>query len=195
MKPPPHLLRLTESLRKLPGIGQKSAERFAFEMLSWEPHHLEEMGHLIATVKKNIVFCNTCGALMEESCSFCEDPNRDPSLLCVVASAKEIFLIEETHTFKGLYHVLGTLLSPLKGKGPEDLAIDRLQTRLQGVNELILALEPTLEGDATALYLKKELANNPLRITRLALGIPMGSSLDYLDPGTLSLALDNRLTY
>ena len=135
--------------------------------------------------------------MIESSCPLCQDRGRDPTTLCVVASAKDIFLIEQTHEYEGLYHVLGGLLSPLQGMAPASHSIEKLKERVVrlGTKELILALDSTLEGDATALFLKKELEPLALKTSRLALGLPMGSSLDYIDGGTLARAFSGRHAY
>jgi recombination protein RecR len=197
MQYPNHLLKLIDVFKKLPGVGTKSAERFAFHVLQWPEEKLLEMAQTLENTKKNLQNCPECGFLIEGACPLCQDVKRDPATLCIVASAKDIFLIEQTHEYKGLYHVLGGLLSPLHGMIPAPQVIDKLKARVAhlGTQELILALDPTLEGDATALFIKKELSDFSLRTSRLALGLPMGSSLDYIDGGTLALALAGRHTY
>jgi recombination protein RecR len=194
---PDHLLKLIAVFKKLPGIGSKSAERFAFHLLEWPEEKLREMGCLIEATKKNLNNCPECGCLIERGCPFCQNKERDSTLICVVGSSKDVFLIEQTREFHGLYHVLGGLLAPLQGHSPSRHAIERLKERISrlGVKEMILALDSTLEGDATALYLKRELELFALTTTRLALGLPMGSSLDYIDGGTLARALCGRHTY
>lgn len=194
---PEHLLKLIAVFKKLPGVGAKSAERFAFHLLEWQEEKLQEMGRVIETTKKYLKSCVECGSLIEERCPFCQNPERRPDILCVVASSKDVFSIEETREFRGLYHVLGGLLSPLQGLSPAPRALEKLKDRALklGVKEMILALDSTLEGDATALYLKKELESLSVSISRLALGLPMGSSLDYIDGGTLARALAGRHIY
>lgn len=194
MKYPDHLNQLIALFKKFPGIGAKSAERFAFELIDWPEENLKQMGEAIQNTKKNLKHCGECGALIDQECSFC---TRSGQTLCVVASARDVFLIEETHSYQGLYHVLGTLLSPIHGLVPSKAVVDKLKRRIgdHALSELIIALDSTLEGDATALYLKKELAPLGVNLSRLALGIPMGSSLDYIDGGTLSRAFEGRLTY
>lgn len=195
MRFPDHLLKLIQVLRRLPGVGNKSAERFAFHLLTWPEEHLRELGAAIGSTKELLKQCTDCGCLMgAEGCLFCSSARRDQSLMCVLASPRDVFSIEETHAFDGLYHVLGGLLSPLERRGPEHLFLDKLKVRLNQlqVKELVIAFDSTLEGDATALYLKQELASYPLQISRLAFGLPMGSSLDYVDGGTLARALSGR---
>lgn len=195
MKYPPHLLRLIDVLRKLPGVGTKSAERFAFEMISWPKNKIEEMAEVIKLSPSMLKHCHECGCLADTAaCYFCESAPTRTSSLCIVATPRDVFAIESTHEFKGLYHVLGALLSPIDGTGPEKLNLPKLKKRIASLNieELIIALDSTLEGDATSLYLKQELEPLNLSISRLAFGLPMGSSLDYVDGGTLARALSAR---
>ena len=194
---PDHLMKLIAVFKKLPGVGSKSAERFAFHLLEWPEEKLLEMGHVIEITKKKLKNCLECGFLIENLCPFCTSLHRDVEICCVVASSKDVFLIEQTHEFRGLYHVLGGLLSPLQGQFPAPHAVAKLKERVRklGVKEMIFALDSTLEGDATALFLKKELEDLAIATSRLALGLPMGSSLDYIDGGTLARALAGRHAY
>ena len=195
MKYPPHLLRLIDVLRKLPGVGTKSAERFAFEMIGWSPSKIDEMAEVIKLSPIMLKHCQECGCLTDaEACYFCTSSHHRIRSLCLVATPRDVFAIESTHEYKGLYHVLGALLSPMDGTGPEKLNIQKLKNRIADLNieELIIALDSTLEGDATSLYLKQELEHLNLSISRLAFGLPMGSSLDYVDGGTLARALSAR---
>ena len=192
---PDHLLKLIATFKKLPGIGARSAERFAFELLDWPEEKIEEMAAVLQETREKIQTCEECGALIESSnCYFCA--NRETDVLCIVRSAKDIFLIEETREYKGLYHVLGQLLSPIHNQAPNPACMRKLKERLEklGTKEVIVALDSTLEGDATALYLKKELQEFNVNVSRLAFGLPMGSSLDYIDGGTLSRALTGRIS-
>lgn len=195
MKYPSHLLRLIDVLKKLPGVGTKSAERFAFDLISWNPSKIEEMAEAIKLCPSLLKHCHECGCLANaDACYFCTSaPSRLPSL-CIVAMPRDVFAIESTHEFKGVYHVLGALLSPIEGTGPEKMNIQKLKKRIISLNieELIIALDSTLEGDATSLYLKQELEPLNLSLSRLAFGLPMGSSLDYVDGGTLARALSAR---
>lgn len=195
MRYPDHLLKLIQVLKRLPGVGNKSAERFAFNLLDWSDGQLQELSSIVSRTKEQLLSCSECGCLMGmEGCHFCHSSHRNPSILCVLASPRDVFSIEETHSFDGHYHVLGGVLSPLERKGPEHLSIGKLKERLSSlqVKELVIALDSTLEGDATALYLKQELSEFPIQISRLAFGLPMGSSLDYVDGGTLARALSGR---
>ncbi|MGE3954494.1 MAG: recombination mediator RecR [Parachlamydiales bacterium] len=190
---PPHLFKLIDALRRLPGVGGKTAERYAFELLKWPGERVRELAAMIGETPAKIGSCIECGVLIGESCPFCTT-RKGSGLLCVTASPKEVFAIEETGQYKGLYQVLRGLLSPIEGRGPELLELDKLKNRLTrlAITEVILALDSTVEGDATALYLKQQLSFLPLKISRLAFGLPLGSPLDYVDGGTLAQALSGR---
>jgi recombination protein RecR len=195
MKYPAHLQKLIQVLKKLPGVGSRSAERFAFELLEWTDHDLIQFGKVVSDTPNHIHFCEECGALTEpDNCVFCTDPKRNTGVLSIVRSAREIFAIESSGEFKGHYHVLGGVLSPLSGIGPEHLRLEPLFRRIETgkFSEVILALDASLEGDATALYIKNELEKYPVKLTRLAFGLPMGSALDYVDGGTLARAFSGR---
>ncbi len=198
MRYPDYLLKLIAILKRLPGVGSRSAERFAFQLIDWPHEKLDEMGQIIAGIKENLKYCQECGALTgEERCFFCAFPRRDPHLLCIVASSKDLFSIEETREYHGHYHVLGALLSPIQGHAPLPGTIEKIKKRITSlaIQEVIIALDSTLEGDATSLFLKKELEALSIQTSRLALGLPMGSSLDLIDGGTLGRALAYRRTY
>lgn len=195
MKYPVHLQRLIESFKRLPGVGNKTAERFAFQMLEWKEGHLKEFASLVEQVPMKLKTCEECGCLEgEEGCAFCLLKRQEAGSLCVTASLRDVFALEATREFHGIYHVLGGLLSPLEGLGPEALRLGNLKPRIRryAVTELIIALDSTLEGDATALYIKNEMEGMPLRISRLAFGLPMGSSLDYVDGSTLARSFAGR---
>lgn len=194
-KYPALLASLITSLTKLPGVGKRTAERFAFSLLGWKPEEKKIFASLIEELDKKIHYCAECGGLLgEEPCPYCTNAMRNTKILCIVSSPKEIFSIEETGIYKGLYHVLGTLLSPIEGISPQHLRVEKIEERLKkhSVEEVILALDSTLEGDATTLYIKEKLAPLNIRFSRLALGMPMGSSLDFLDESTLSFAFKGR---
>ena len=198
MRYPKHLLRLIESLKRLPGVGNKTAERFAFQMLDWNAETLKVMADLVQNIPYRLKHCSECGCLVgDEACTLCGSLREDWRVLCIISSPRDVFAIEETHEYRGLYHVLGTLLSPLEGKGPDLLPIAKIRERIEKhrVQEVIIALDSTLEGDATALYLKSELDSLPIEISRLALGLPMGSALDYVDGGTLARAFSGRTKF
>lgn len=198
MRYPSHLLKLIQVLKKLPGVGNRSAERFAFQLLSWKPEHLIEMADVFKEIPVKLSHCSRCGCLIgEESCAFCSEARAQTKKICVIATARDAFCIEETREFKGLYHVLGCLLSPLSGVGPEKLQLDKLKQRIaeNGIEEMIIALDSTLEGDATSLFIKREFADHAVKISRLAFGLPMGSSFDYIDGGTLTKAILGRAQF
>lgn len=198
MKYPKHLTTLIQFLRQLPGVGNKTAERYAFQMMKWKPETIEEFSKSINELHTKTFFCNTCNALMEENhCFFCTEERLSSQILCIVPSFREVFAIESTREYSGSYHVLGGLLSPLEGWGPERLNMMSLIKRIQegSFKEIIIGMDATLEGDATALFLKEELKKFNLSISRLAFGIPMGSSLDYIDGGTLALAFSGRINF
>lgn len=198
MKYPPELSRLIAFLKKLPGVGSKTAERFSFHLLDWPEGHLHDFAQLLKELKERVQHCPVCHCLMDgHSCAFCSSFQRDRRVLCLIASAKDAYAIEETGAFRGLYHVLGGLLSPLDGRYPEHLKLEELKKRITDLEakEAIIALDSTLEGDATALYLKDQLSSWGLSVTRLAFGLPMGSSLDYVDGGTLARALTGRQSF
>lgn len=198
MNYPSHLLKLIDTLRKLPGVGMKSAERFAFEMIDWPPEKLTAMAEIIRQTPDHLKHCHECGALAEEPlCPLCKPGSPRQNILSIVAMPRDVFAIEATHEYKGLYHVLGALLSPLDRVGPDQLNLGRLKERIarRQIREVIIALDSTLEGDATALYVKQELEPMQLSVTRLAFGLPMGSSLDYVDGGTLARALSARARF
>lgn len=195
MNYPRHLLKLIESLKKLPGVGSKTAERFAFDLLTWKPQQLNALGQLIDEIPTKLRTCAECGCLQgDEACAFCHEIREHPRTLCILASPRDAYSIEATHEFKGLYHVLGALISPLEGIGPEQLQLIKLMERIykHSIKEVVIALDSTIEGDATSLYLKMQLAPLSLHVSRLAFGIPMGSSIDYVDGGTLARAFVGR---
>ncbi|HSX26070.1 MAG TPA: recombination mediator RecR [Chlamydiales bacterium] len=192
---PEDLLTLIAHLKKLPGVGTRTAERFAFEFLHWPQDSLTELGHLLTSIQEKIPPCPTCGCLTHQgACYFCNSPHRDPTSLCILASPRDAYAIEETQSFRGLYHVIEHLLSPLDGRNTQTLRVDRILSRIQqhNVREAIIAFDATLEGDTTALFLKSQLARPHLTISRLALGLPIGTNLEYIDSGTLGRALTGR---
>jgi len=192
---PEPVARLIEALQRLPGIGPKTAQRLTFFMLKRPIDEVRELADSLMAVKERIVSCSTCFNVTDQDpCRICSDPARDPGLLCVVEEPNDLLAMERTGEFKGRYHVLLGALSPLEGIGPDDLKVRELLARLDagGVSEVILATNPNVEGEATALYLTKLMRPLGLRITRIARGLPVGGDLEYADQVTLSKALEGR---
>jgi recombination protein RecR len=191
-KPIDHLI---EALTKLPGIGRKTASRLAFHILRSSPSEAQALARAILDVKEKIHLCSVCFNLTDEDpCRICQDENRNREVLCVVEGPNDLIAIENTGAFNGRYHVLHGRISPLDGVGPEDIKIRELMERLQreGVGEVILATNPTVEGGATALYLTELIKPLGVKVTRIAYGIPMGGEIEYSDGMTLSKALEGR---
>ncbi len=196
---PAPLARCLEELEKLPGVGRKSALRILFSLLSRGPEAFGTLAGALAAVPASVDRCPDCRAFREAggSCPLCDDPRRDPGVLCVVESASDLFLLEATGEYRGLYHVLNGLLSPMKGVRPDHLGLEALSARLErgGVREVILATPPTAEGEATASYLASFVGARAGKVTRIGFGIPVGSDLQYADSQTLSRALTGRRDY
>lgn len=189
------LQRLIDEFRRLPGVGQKSAQRLAFHVLRSPRENAQSLAGALLDVKDKLGICAECNNIADaELCPFCRDPHRDRSTICVVEEPHNILPIETTRTFEGIYHVLHGAISPLRGIGPEQLRIKGLLERIgQGeAKEIILATNPTVEGEATAVYLSRLLKPLGMRCTRIAMGIPVGSDLDYADEVTISKSLENR---
>jgi recombination protein RecR len=194
MTPDP-LNRLVAQLAKLPGIGEKTAQRLAFHILRAPSEYASDLSQAIREVKERVHFCSRCFSLTDtDLCGFCRDSKRDERVLCVVETYADLMALERTREFKGRYHVLHGVLSPLDGVGPEQLRIKELLTRLGDghVEEIILATNPDVEGEATALYLTRLLKPMGLRVSRIAQGLPMGGDLEYADQATLAKALSAR---
>ena len=189
------LARLVEELKRLPGVGQKTALRLAFHLLRQPAEDVERLAQALTVARQKLRACSLCHNLTDEDpCEFCRSGTRNAKQICVVESAQDIVNVEKTRRYQGLYHVLGGVLAPLDGVGPEQLNIKTLLRRLEKntVEEVIIATNPTAEGDATALYLAKLIKPLGVRVTRLAMGIPMGGELEYADSVTLQHALDGR---
>ena len=189
------LMRLLEALGKLPGVGPRSAERMAFYLLRTSKEETRQLAQAIVDVRERLRFCEVCFNLSEAArCRICEDPSRDPSILCVVEESKDVLAIEKTGTFRGLYHVLLGAIAPLDGIGPELLKIDELMQRLSNgaIQEVIVATDADKDGEATAAHLAKLLHAKNIKLTRIASGIPVGSHLEYADQATLARALEGR---
>ena len=187
------LERLTRELSRLPGVGPKTATRLAHHLLKVSPAEARSLSEAILEVKERLTHCSRCNAITEvDPCRFCTEGERDDSLLCVVEEPFNIDPIERTGEYRGRYHVLLGALSPLKGIGPDEIDVRGLMGRLDGVAEVILATNPNVEGEATAQYLARRLRPHPLRITRLAFGMPVGGDIEYTDEVTLSRSLRGR---
>ncbi len=187
--------RLVHELAKLPGIGERTAQRLAFFILRQPKEYAEALGTALADVKERVRLCSECQNLTEQDpCAICDDSRRSPDAICVVEDPSDVMAVERTHSFRGRYHILHGALSPLDGIGPDDIKITELLLRLEtgGVSEVIVATNASVEGEATALYLSKLIKPTGIRITRLASGIPVGGDLEYIDASTLSRAIEER---
>jgi len=190
------LQRLIDELSRLPGVGRKSAQRIAFHLLSIEDTDARRLGQAILELRDQVRHCRRCfNVTASDECTICRDARRDSSVLCVVERPQDIMVVERTQEFRGRYHVLGGSLSPINGIGPSQLRIPELRDRIpvEGVTELIIATNPTVEGDATAMYLAREFKPAGVKVTRLASGLPVGGDLDYADELTLGRALAGRM--
>ncbi len=188
---------LIDEFGRLPGIGPKSAQRITFHILQTPTFDVSRLSELLGDLRERVKFCEVCGNVSEQDrCAICRDPRRDPALICVVEDAKDVAAIERTREFRGLYHVLGGVISPIAGIGPDDLRIALLMQRLADgtVQEVILATNPNLEGEATATYLSRLLLSMEIKVTRLASGLPVGGDLEYADEVTLGRAFEGRRT-
>jgi len=189
---------LIDELGRLPGVGPKSAQRIAFHIIQSDRVDVTRLGEILKTVKERVKFCTTCGNISEEElCRICKDPRRDNSSICVVEESKDVLAIEKTREFKGKYHVLGGAISPIDGIGPESLRIKELMSRLAQtqINEVIIATDPNLEGEATATYLTRLIKPLGVKVSRLASGLPVGGDLEYADEITLGRAFEGRRSY
>jgi len=190
---PDSIVRLIDRFSKFPGIGKKTAQRMAFHVLKDSKENALSLAEAVNDVKSNIAACSLCGGITEQDpCTICDDPKRDNKLICVVEVPADIYAFERTSGFNGVYHVLGGVLSPLDGIGPDELNIDSLVDRADSGNEIVLALNPSIEGDTTCLYINKLLDESDVKITRLARGIPVGGELEYTDDATLLRAMEGR---
>jgi len=191
---PEPLIRLIEELQHLPGIGPKSAQRLAFHILKNPREQAERLAAALRGVKDQVSYCSVCSNITDtDPCPFCRDDSRDHHLICVVEEPQNVSAIEKTREFKGVYHVLMGALSPLQGVGPDDLKIKSLLARItNGAGEVILATNPTVEGEATAIYLARLLKPLGVKVTRIAMGVPVGSDLEYADEMTMHKALEGR---
>jgi recombination protein RecR len=194
MSLPPSLLRLIEELQRLPGIGPKGAQRLAFHVLKTPREMTERLIEALRGVKEQVTYCSVCNNITDaDPCEYCRNEDRDRTVICVVEEPHNVVGIEKTREFKGLYHVLMGAISPLQGVGPDDLKISGLLSRVNaGVSEVILATNPNVEGEATAFYLARLLKPLGVRVTRIAMGVPVGSDLEYADEVTIHKALEGR---
>ena len=189
---------LIDELGRLPGVGPKSAQRIAFHIIQSDRVDVSRLAEILKTVKERVKFCTTCGNISEEElCRICKDPRRDNSSICVVEESKDVLAIEKTREFKGKDHVLGGAISPIDGIGPQNLRIKELMTRLAQtqINEVIIATDPNLEGEATATYLTRLIKPLGVKVSRLASGLPVGGDLEYADEITLGRAFEGRRSY
>lgn len=186
---------LIDNFKLLPGVGAKTAERYAFSMIDLDEERLKEFSDSISSIKEKITTCPNCGCLSDtNNCSICNDESRKNDIICVVENQKNVFIFEKLGVFRTKYHVLGGLISPMDGVNPEDLSINKLIERIknEGIKEIILALRPGIEGNTTSLYITKLLENTEVKVTQIAQGVPMGADMEYLDNLTLEMALENR---
>jgi recombination protein RecR len=189
------LSSLIRSLARMPGIGVKTAGRLALYLLRAKDEETEKLGNLILSVKEKVKFCKICGSITEDDeCAICKDPSRNRQIVCIVEEPQDVLVIENTRQFKGLYHVLHGVLSPIDGIGPENLNLETLERRIKsdGIKEIIVATNPTVEGDTTALFIAKTVEHLGCTVTRLARGLPMGGSIEYADNVTIASAFERR---
>lgn len=191
------LARLIDAFQKLPGVGPKTAQRLAFHVLGWTESEVVQFAEALVDAKRTIKHCNTCFNLSsQDPCEICTSHNRDKSVLCVISEARDLFALEKTGEFKGQYHVLQGLISPLEGIGPQELRSQELLHRLSHhpeITEVILALPPSVEGDTTSLYLSRMIKPSGINLTRIAFGLPVGGDIEYADALTLTRAMSGRV--
>ena len=192
---PNSLQNLIDNFKRLPGIGGKTAERLAFSLINFDKNSLTNFAHAIMDVRDNITYCNLCGNISDnELCTVCSNKERDFSTIFVVEKPKDIILFEKLAVYNGVYHVLNGVISPLDGIGPDDIAISELLSRIEkdSIEEVILALKPSIEGETTMQYIKKILTNKNVKVSKIATGVPIGTDMEYIDSLTLELAIDER---
>ena len=191
----PSIARLVQELNRLPGIGPKSAQRLAYHIIRLPDEEAYALAEAVTAVKRNTIFCDECQNLAEHTpCNICSDRRRSRSIICVVEDPMDVLALERTRSFRGVYHVLHGVISPINGIGPDQLKLKELLSRLSApeVEELVVATNPTLEGEATAMYIQRHLTRDGLKVTRLARGLPVGGSLEHTDETTLSRAFQGR---
>ena len=185
--------KLINQLSRLPGIGRKTAQRLAFYILKSDDVYIRNLSEAINGIKRNIQFCDNCGIMSEENiCHICKNIDRTDNIICVVEQPQDIYAFEKTNSFSGQYHVIGGVLSPLDGVGPDDLNLEKLYKRVKAGVEIIIATNPSIEGDTTSLYLAKILEKLGAKVTRLARGLPVGGDLEYMDELTIARAIEGR---
>ncbi|MEE8335081.1 MAG: recombination mediator RecR [Candidatus Neomarinimicrobiota bacterium] len=190
---PDSIKHLIEEFSRFPGIGKKTAQRLVFHILKAPDEYAVHFSEALMDMKMKIINCSLCGGITEQDpCNICSDIKRDETLICVVEDSSNVFALEKTNSFRGLYHVLGGILSPLEGVGPQDLNLNSLLDRVKPQGEVVIATNPSIEGDATALYILKILKDKNIKITRLARGLPVGGALEFTDEATLLQALEGR---
>lgn len=192
---PDSIRKTIESFKSLPGIGEKTAERLAFSLINFDKDELTDFADAIVSVRDNLTYCTECGNISETNvCNICSDKERNSKVLFIVEKIKDVPLFEKMNVFKGKYHVLGGLISPLDGIGPEDINLSKLLERIEkdSVEEIILALKPSIEGETTMQYIKRILDDRDVKITKIATGIPIGTEIEYIDPMTLEFAFEER---
>lgn len=192
---PESIKNLIENLKNLPGIGSKTAERLAFAMVDFDKDKLTDFSNAVCSVRDKITTCCICGNIADNDiCSICNNINRDKSVIFVVEKSKDIFLFEKLGVYNGLYHVLGGLISPLDGIGPNEITLSKLLERItnDNIKEVILAVRPSIEGETTMQYIKKLLENYDVKVSKIATGVPIGTDIEYIDSLTLELAIDER---
>ena len=192
---PDSIVRLIKEFSRFPGIGRKTAQRMAFHVLKSPNEQAVQLAQSVMNMKTKIQFCSVCHGITEDDpCGICTNPKRDQSSICIVEDAADVYTFEKTNAFQGVYHVLGGVLSPLDGIGPDDLHINGLIDRAKQGTEVVIATNPSIEGEATSLYIAKLLKGKSVKVTRLARGLPMGGDLEYIDDATIMTAIEGRTT-
>jgi recombination protein RecR len=196
MKRPAAVKELIEELKHLPGIGQKTAERLSFYLMRGENARVEKLAHAILNIKEKVILCSNCHGITEvDPCDICQDPRRDHHQICVVEEPYDVYVIENMGDYKGEYHVLMGVISPLDGIGPQDLTTEDLKVKVgrNGTREVILATNPDMEGESTAIYIARMLKGSGVKVTRIARGLPVGGDIEYADPVTLKKSMEGRM--
>ncbi len=196
MKRPTAVKELIEELKRLPGIGQKTAERLSFYLMRGDKKRVEKLARAIVNIKEKVILCSNCHGITEvDPCDICNDPKRDHHQICVVEEPYDVYVMENMGDYKGEYHVLMGVISPLDGIGPQDLTTEDLKTKVgkNGIREVILATNPDMEGESTAIYIARMLKGTDAKVTRIARGLPVGGDIEYADPVTLKKSMEGRM--